>query len=101
MKKHVKIYLEENGYDVCDVIMCEMPNCGQLAVDIHHVSPRGMGGNKSKDANENLIALDRDHHDQAESSEITKDFLFRLEKERIDANFSSCPRNDKKCLRFI
>ena len=86
MKRHVKVYLEENGYDVCDVIICEIPDCGQVAVDIHHIEPRGMGGSKNKDVNENLIALCRPSHDKAEASEYSKKYLLQLAKERINAN---------------
>jgi len=86
MKKHTKIYLKENGYTTADIIMCEIPGCGQVAVDIHHIDARGMGGDKSKDVNENLIALCRKNHDEAETSKISKEYLFMLAKRRIDAN---------------
>lgn len=62
MKKHTKVYMEYFGYDISDFIPCEI--CGKQAVDIHHISARGMGGSKSKDFIENLMALCRKCHDK-------------------------------------
>ena len=75
MKKHVKIYLDHHGYTIADIIMCEIHDCTDIAVDIHHIEPRGMGGNPDKDVFENLIALCRSCHDKAESGEISRDQL--------------------------
>jgi len=74
MKRHVKIYLEHHGYTIADIIPCEM-GCGGVAVDIHHIEPRGMGGNPDKDVIGNLIALCRSCHEKAESGVITKEDL--------------------------
>jgi hypothetical protein len=60
MKKHTKIYLEGMGYDPTDFIPCEV--CGSKAVDIHHIEARGMGGSKTADTIENLMALCRICH---------------------------------------
>ncbi len=81
MKKHVKIYLDFHGYTVADVISCEM-NCGAVAVDIHHIDHRGMGGDPSKDELGNLIALCRDCHDKAEAGTITK-WTLRFSKREV------------------
>jgi 5-methylcytosine-specific restriction endonuclease McrA len=64
MKNHVKIYLNHFGYDTTDVILCEV--CNDVAVDIHHIEARGMGGDpKGKnDVIENLQALCRSCHDR-------------------------------------
>lgn len=62
MKKHVKVYLDYFGYDTTDFIPCEL--CGQKAVDINHIFARGMGGSKSKDVIENLVACCRKCHIQ-------------------------------------
>ena len=50
------------GYDVTDFIPSEIS--GLRAVDICHISCRGMGGNPSKDKDriENLMAQTRDEH---------------------------------------
>jgi 5-methylcytosine-specific restriction endonuclease McrA len=60
MRKHTKIYLDKMGYDVTDFIPCEM--CEAKAVDIHHIEARGMGGSKTADTIENLMALCRNCH---------------------------------------
>ena len=58
--------MDHFGYDKTDVIGCEM--CGTKAVDIHHVEPKGMGGSKTKDYIENLIAVCRVCHEQCHDS---------------------------------
>ena len=65
MVNHKKVYCTFFSLDISDHILCT--NCGQGAVDIHHIIPRGMGGSE-KDYIENLVALCRKCHDKAESS---------------------------------
>lgn len=60
MQKHTKIYLEYFGYDESDFIPCEI--CQAKAVDIHHIDAKGMGGRKSMDVIENLMAVCRKCH---------------------------------------
>lgn len=60
MKKHVKLYLDYFNYGLEDFIPCEI--CRKKAVDIHHINCRGMGGSKSADKIENLMALCRACH---------------------------------------
>lgn len=85
MKKHTKIYFSFFGYDQSDFIPCEV--CGSRAVDIHHIEARGMGGSKSSDTIDNLMALCREHHidlgDKTEYKEYLKnthDFFIELRK---------------------
>ena len=66
MRKHTKIYLDYYGYDETDFIPCEI--CGAKAVDIHHIEAKGMGGSKTKDYIENLIAVCRDCHVKCHSN---------------------------------
>lgn len=73
MKPHTKIYLTYFGYDKSDFIPCEV--CGSQAVDIHHIHPRGMGGTKTKDTIENLMALCRKHHIEFGDKKQHMDFL--------------------------
>ncbi len=73
MKKHTKIYLNYFGYDTTDFIPCEV--CGSQAVDIHHIECRGMGGTKTKDIIENLMALCRKHHIEYGDKKQHMDFL--------------------------
>lgn len=64
MKNHTKVYLQAMGYDTTEFIPCEV--CGAKAVDIHHIQPRGMGGSKLLDTPENLMALCRTCHHEAD-----------------------------------
>jgi hypothetical protein len=61
MKKHVKIFMEANGYKPGDFIPCS--RCGHGSVDVHHIDPKGIGGSKNKDVPENLEACCRLLHD--------------------------------------
>lgn len=74
MKKHTRVYLEAMDYSTTDFIPCEV--CGAQAVDIHHIQPRGMGGSKLLDTPDNLMALCRSCHHQA-------DFGTTLPKEKL------------------
>tara|TARA_R100001163_G_scaffold31558_1_gene24683 strand:- start:154 stop:411 length:258 start_codon:yes stop_codon:yes gene_type:complete len=75
MKKYVKIYMDFHDYVLDDVILCE--NCNKVAVDIHHIDARGLGGDPRGHRNqiENLIALCRSCHIKAETN---KDFNNQL-----------------------
>ena len=73
MKPHTKIYMRHFGYGIDDFIPCEI--CGAKAVDVHHIDNKGMGGSKTKDYIENLIALCRKCHDRAHDETIHKDVL--------------------------
>jgi hypothetical protein len=79
MRKHTKIYLDYYGYDETDFIPCEM--CGAKAVDIHHIDAKGMGGSKTKDYIENLIAVCRDCHVKCHSN---KSFNNRAKEIHLD-----------------
>ena len=78
MKKHVKIYLKFHGYQVPEDVICEY--CAEPAVDIHHIIPKGMGGNPKADCIENLIGLCRSCHDKAHAGEITQEELLELKE---------------------
>jgi 5-methylcytosine-specific restriction endonuclease McrA len=60
VKNHTKVYLKGMGYDTTDFIPCEV--CQAKAVDIHHIESRGMGGSKTADTIDNLMALCRTCH---------------------------------------
>jgi 5-methylcytosine-specific restriction endonuclease McrA len=84
MKKHTKIYMKGNGFDTSDWIPCE--NCNNTAVDIHHITPRGIGGDPlgHRDQLENLIALCRSCHIKAEMDKNFNNLL--KEKNKIKYN---------------
>ena len=80
MKKHTKIYFDYFDLTIADTVLCE--NCGAVAVDIHHVDFKGMGGSKNKDYIENLIALCRNCHNKAHNSKDFNNHLKTIIKNR-------------------
>lgn len=76
MKKHTTIYLSYFGYDISSHIMCEV--CGAVANDIHHIQARGMGGSKTADRIENLMALCRKHHEMYGDKKQFKEWLQKV-----------------------
>lgn len=81
MKKHTKIYLDTFKFSTADWIPCEV--CGSTAVDIHHINARGMGGSKTKDVIENLMALCRKCHDKYGDKQQFKQFLKDIHGKKI------------------
>tara|TARA_Y100001973_G_C5194546_1_gene333315 strand:- start:779 stop:1108 length:330 start_codon:yes stop_codon:yes gene_type:complete len=90
MIKHKKVYCDFFGYNEGDLILCEAcvsdfehnilypynkveNRVVREAVDIHHLTARGMGSTKCCNINEipNLIALCREHHIKAEGCKET------------------------------
>lgn len=60
MKNHTKVYMKHFGLSEGDYIYSEIS--GQPAIDVHHLNARKIGGSKTKDYIENLIALTREEH---------------------------------------
>lgn len=81
MTKHLEIYLQETGLDPHE-ILCEV--CKQMAVDIHHIKARGMGGSNSKDHIENLMAVCRDCHIRYGDYVKYMDFLKDIHKKFLE-----------------
>lgn len=81
MQKHTKVYFEYFGYGVDSFIACEV--CGAKAVDIHHIVRRGMGGSKTKDEIQNLMALCRKCHDHYGDKKEHMDMLMRKHAKHI------------------
>ena len=82
MKKHTKIYFDYFGYSISDVILCEI--CNKVAVDIHHINARGMGGS-SKDSIDNLQALCRNRHIEYGDKKQHKQFLNEIHQSKLKA----------------
>ena len=80
MKKYTRTYLNYFGYDETDFIPCEV--CNKQAVDIHHIQAKGMGGSKTKDNIENIMALCRECHIKYGDKKQYKDFLKQIHDER-------------------
>ena len=49
------------GYSEADFIPCEIPDCGQRCVDIHHIWARSIRKDLENEIS-NLIGLCREHH---------------------------------------
>lgn len=82
MKAYLKIYLNDRGFSKEDFIPCEV--CGAQAIDIHHIQPRGMGGSKLRDNPENLIALCRSCHHEADfGTGLSKEYLRTIVNEAL------------------
>jgi hypothetical protein len=87
MQKHVENYFKALGYDESDTIICEA--CGQVACDVHHVTPRSKFGRLRKmerDDIENLIALCRLCHEEAhgvEARHLNDTFRRIIEQRRV------------------
>ena len=77
MVKHKKVYFEATGLSPVEFVECEV--CGGRAVDIHHIQPRGMGGSKSRDNIENLMAVCRPCHHEADfGTKLSKEYLYEI-----------------------
>ena len=83
MQKHTKVYYDHFRLTEGDTVLCEL--CGKVAVDINHIYPRGMGGRKTFTHNgrtydinhiNNLIALDRNCHNEYEARRIDRGYLW-------------------------
>jgi 5-methylcytosine-specific restriction endonuclease McrA len=68
MKRHTRIYLKSIGAGEQSTVLCEV--CNAVAVDIHHIESRGMGGRKGADTLDNLVALCRECHGKAHAGKI-------------------------------
>jgi hypothetical protein len=79
LKKHVKLYLDY--FDYHDFIPCEV--CGGKAVDIHHINCRGMGGSKTKDEIENLMAVCRECHIKYGDKKYYIQFLTEIHNQKL------------------
>lgn len=88
---HKKIYFKYFGMYPGAFVACE--NCGALAVDIHHIECRGMGGkNKEADKIENLMALCRNCHTEYGDKKQFKEMLQGKHNERL-ANWNNINRS--------
>ena len=74
--------MKSMSFSKADWIPCE--NCGKTAVDINHIEARGMGGSKTKDAPENLIALCRKCHLDFEAKKIPKFLLQEIHNYKLN-----------------
>ena len=71
------------NYKIHEDVLCEI--CGSPAIDIHHIEARGMGGSKTKDVIENLMALCREHHEQFGDKKQYKEWLTKIHMRKISS----------------
>lgn len=83
IKNHVKIYLNHYNYGEEDIIICEC-GCGKIANQIHHLVKRGMGGSKTRDNIENLIALTMKCHEKADTDTKFNNKLKSIKKREFN-----------------
>ena len=69
------------GYVLDDTVLCEV--CGAVAVDTHHIMARGMGGNKSADTIENLMAVCRQCHVKFGDKKQYIDYLTNIHNQHL------------------
>ena len=80
MQPYVKTYLKYFGLDVSDFIACEY--CEAKAAEIHHLTPRSLNRSLFNKI-ENLMALCRNHHDQAGASKRFNDELRIVHRKKL------------------
>jgi hypothetical protein len=76
LPNHTAEYMSAFGYSPGEFIPSELS--GLEATDINHISPRGMGGSKTKDDYINLMALTRAEHLVFENYPEYKDFYTKV-----------------------
>lgn len=82
MKKHTKIYFTYFNHKIPEDVLCEV--CIRPAKDIHHIEARGLGGSKSKDTIDNLMALCRGCHIEYGDKKQYMDFLKEVHTKLIN-----------------
>jgi hypothetical protein len=93
MINYKQIYCDYFDYCPDDVIPCEIT--GNAAVDIHHIINKGMGGSKKRDCIQNLMALNREKHDDAHLEKISKFELLEIHFSKLKPQDQTCYYNDK------
>jgi hypothetical protein len=87
MQKHTKIYFDffDVEYDpFTGQHNCKSELSGLPAQDIHHIEARGMGGGKTADRIENLMALTREEHEKYGDKKQYKAMLKRVHNRHIE-----------------
>lgn len=83
MKQYTATYLKYFGYSTADFVPCEV--CGAKAVDLHHLTPRSLRKDLINKI-DNLMALCREHHDQAGKDREFNDELRLIHRKKLLQN---------------
>ena len=87
MKQHTKNYFQHFNLTGQEFLPCEV--CQSEAVDLHHISPRGMGGASKLDKVENIMALCRKCHIEYGDKKHYKAFLYTKHHEKLFEYFAN------------
>lgn len=79
MLKYQKDRLKSRNKSTTDIIHCEIPDCPNIATEIHHISRSMRGKRKNKDDGSDLIALCRKHHEEIHAKNTWKNIENLLE----------------------
>ncbi len=83
MQKHTTNYIRSLGLTVGDYFPCE--ECTAPTVDVHHITPKSLGGS---DEPENLIGLCRKDHDRvAVIGELARKYLYSIVRKRMGGKY--------------
>ncbi len=82
MQKHTKNHIDSLGLTVGDYFPCE--ECTAPTVDVHHITPKSLGGS---DEPENLIGLCRKDHDLAAAGTLTREHLYGIVRKRMGKQY--------------
>lgn len=79
MMKYQADRLKSRNKTAGDIIFCEIPECPNIASDIHHISRSMRAKRKNKDDGSDLIALCREHHEEIHAKNTTENIENLLE----------------------
>lgn len=85
MKKHIIIYHKAFNIPLSQDCFNDRKSelSDSIGTDIHHIERRGMGGSKSLDRIENLIALNNEEHRRLGDKKQYKAMLFEKHRETL------------------
>lgn len=79
MLKYQRDRLKSRHKSPTDIIHCEIPDCPNVATEIHHISRSMRGKRKNKDDGSDLIALCRPCHEKIHAQNTEKNIKNLLE----------------------
>lgn len=79
MLKYQTDWLKSRHKSPSDIIHCEIPDCPNIATEIHHISRSMRWKRKNKSDGSDLIALCRIHHQEIHNQNTEKNIKNLLE----------------------
>lgn len=99
MSRHLKIYDDYFDVSLFNPRRCELTGLSS-PVEIHHIDARGMGGRKSMDNIDNLMALTKELHYLLGDKKQWKDFLRDQHQIYMETRIPLYERDKKQFLSF-